>query len=80
MFAFTKDHIWKRINSLRGWSLSKAGKKVMIKLVFQSLPSYITSVYLILDAMVNNIENMLNSFWWADGVIIKGYNEWGGRS
>jgi hypothetical protein len=33
VFAFIKDRIWKRINSWRGRTLSRAGKEVMIKSV-----------------------------------------------
>jgi hypothetical protein len=40
-----------------GRPLSKAGKDV--------IPSYVTSIYIILNAMVNDIEKMLNSFWWG---------------
>ncbi|XP_058745919.1 uncharacterized protein LOC131618775 [Vicia villosa] len=72
VFSFVKDKIWKRINSWSGRSLSKAGKDVMIKSVLQSIPAYIMSVYLIPDGVVNNIEKMLNSFWWDGGGNNKG--------
>ncbi|XP_058746447.1 uncharacterized protein LOC131619359 [Vicia villosa] len=67
VFSFIKDRIWKRINSWSGRYLSKAGKEVMIKSVLQSIPSYIMSVYLIPDGVVNDIEKMINSFWWGGG-------------
>jgi hypothetical protein len=66
-FAYVKDRIWKRINSWRGRTLSKAGKEVMIKSVLQSIPSYIMSVYLIPEATIKEIERMFNSFWWGGG-------------
>jgi len=47
VFSFIKDRIWKRINAWRGRALSKAGKKVMIKSVLQSIPSCIMSIYLL---------------------------------
>ncbi|XP_058770466.1 uncharacterized protein LOC131644088 [Vicia villosa] len=71
-FAFIKDRIWKRINSWRGRSLSKAGKEVMIKSVLQSIPSYIMSVFIIPDGVVKDIEKMLNSFWSGGGSNNKG--------
>jgi hypothetical protein len=37
VFAYIKDRIWKRINSWRGRSLSRAGKEVMIKSVLQAI-------------------------------------------
>jgi hypothetical protein len=71
-FSYIKDRVWKRINSWRGRSLSKAGKEVMIKSVLQAIPYYVISVYIILDATVNDIEKMLNSFWWGGGKNNKG--------
>ncbi|WJX23528.1 hypothetical protein P8452_12731 [Trifolium repens] len=71
-FGYIKDRIWKKINSWRGRALSKAGKEVMIKSVLQSIPAYIMSVYMIPDSIINDIEKMLNSFWWGDGSNNKG--------
>jgi hypothetical protein len=66
-FAYIKDRIWRKINSWRSRPLSKAGKEVMIKSVLQAIPSYVMSIYIIPDAMVNDIEKMLNAFWWGGG-------------
>ncbi|XP_058754810.1 uncharacterized protein LOC131627972 [Vicia villosa] len=66
VFLFIKDEIWKRINSWIGRALSKAGEEVMIKSVLQSILAYIMSVYLIPDGVVNDIEKILNSFWWGE--------------
>ncbi|XP_058758128.1 uncharacterized protein LOC131631355 [Vicia villosa] len=75
-FEFIKDRIWKRINSWKGRSLSKAGKEVMIKSVLQSIPSYIMSIFIIPDGVINDIERMLNTFWWGGGSNNKGIR-WG---
>jgi hypothetical protein len=72
VFAFIKDRIWKRINSWRGRSLSRAGKEVMIKSVLQAIPSYVMSVYLIPDSTIKDIERMMNSFWGGGGANNKG--------
>lgn len=53
-------------------SLSKVGKEVMIKSILQSILSYIMSVFVIPYAIVNDIEKMLDSFWWGGGNNIKG--------
>ncbi|XP_058762257.1 uncharacterized protein LOC131635640 [Vicia villosa] len=66
-FSFIKDRMWKRINSWRGGSLSKAGKVIMIKSVLQSIPAYIMSIFILPDATINDIEKMMNSFWWGGG-------------
>lgn len=52
--------------------MSKARKEVMIKSVLQSIPSYITSSFVIPDEILNNIEKMLNYFWWGGGNNNKG--------
>jgi hypothetical protein len=71
-FRYIKDRIWKKINSWCGRALSKASKDVMIKSSFQSIPSYIISVYLMPTSIISDIEKMLNSFWWGDGSNNKG--------
>jgi len=65
IFSFIKDRIWKRINAWRGRALSKAGKEVMIKSVLQSIPSYIMSIYVLLNSIIDDIEMMMNAFWWG---------------
>jgi hypothetical protein len=72
VFAYIKDRIWKRINSWRGRSLSRAGKEVMIKSVLQAIPSYVMSIYLLPDSTIKDIERMMNSFWWGGGANNKG--------
>lgn len=39
----------------------------MIKSVLQAISSYIMSIFILPDAVCNNIKNMLNSFWWGGG-------------
>ncbi|KAK2360556.1 hypothetical protein QL285_085815 [Trifolium repens] len=71
-FAYIKDQIWKRINSWRSRPLSRAGKEVMIKSVIQAIPTYIMNIYLLPDSLINEIERMLNAFWWGGGSDNKG--------
>ncbi|XP_058783149.1 uncharacterized protein LOC131657807 [Vicia villosa] len=71
-FSFVKDRIWKRINSWRGRYLSRAGKETMIKSVLQAIPTYIMSIFLLPDGVVDDIEKMINSFWWGGGSNGKG--------
>jgi hypothetical protein len=72
VFAYIKDRIWKRINSWRGRSLSRAGKEVMIDSILKAIPTYVMSIYLIPESTVKDIERMLNSFWWGGGANNKG--------
>jgi hypothetical protein len=77
-FSYIKDKMWKKINYWRGRALLKAGKDVMINLVLQYIPSYIMIVYLILETIINDIENTLNSFGGKVILIINGkrWLEW----
>ncbi|GAU31898.1 hypothetical protein TSUD_270830 [Trifolium subterraneum] len=71
-FAFIKDRIWKRINSWRSRHLSRAGKEIMIKSVLQAIPAYVMSIYLLPDSLIDDIERMINAFWWGGGDNNKG--------
>ncbi|WJX78361.1 hypothetical protein P8452_61592 [Trifolium repens] len=66
-FAYINDRIWKRINGWRSRPLSRAGKEVMIKSVLQAIPAYIMNIYLLPDTLINDIERMINAFWWGGG-------------
>jgi len=37
----------------------------MIKSVLQSIPSYIMNIYLLPNSVINDIEKMINAFWWG---------------
>jgi hypothetical protein len=64
-FSFIKDRIWKKLNSWSSKCLSQAGREVLIKSVLQSIPSYIMSIFLLPASVIDDIEKMLNSFWWG---------------
>ena len=64
-FKFIKDRIWNEINSWSSRCLSQAGREVLIKSVLQSIPSYVMSIFLFPGSLINEIEKMLNSFWWG---------------
>ncbi|MCH84971.1 RNA-directed DNA polymerase (Reverse transcriptase), partial [Trifolium medium] len=71
-FAYIKDRIWRKINYWRSRPLSKVGKEVMIKSVLQAIPTYVMSIYLLPDSLINEIERMINAFWWGGGNDNKG--------
>ena len=64
-FKFIKDRIWSKINSWSSRCLSQAGREILIKSVLQSIPSYVMSVFLLPRSLIDEIEKMLNSFWWG---------------
>ncbi|CAJ2665105.1 unnamed protein product [Trifolium pratense] len=67
IFSYIKDRIWKRINSWRGRALSKAGKEIMIKSVLQAIPAYVMSLFILPSSFIDDIEKMINAFWWGGG-------------
>jgi len=64
-FSFIKDIIWKKINSWSSKNLSKASREVLIKFVLQSIPTYFMSLFTLPISLCDEIERMMNSFWWG---------------
>ena len=74
-FNFIKDRIWKKISSWSSKSLSKASREVLIKFVLQSFPTYFMSLFTLPASLCDEIERIMNSFWWGySGGQSKGIN------
>ncbi|XP_060960620.1 uncharacterized protein LOC133031197 [Cannabis sativa] len=62
--------IWGYLISLEGkkrWDgkfFSRAGKEILLKTVIQSLPTYAMSVFLIPLGICQDIEKIMENFWW----------------
>ncbi|CAN0857898.1 LINE-1 retrotransposable element ORF2 protein [Linum grandiflorum] len=65
IFSHLKDRIWKRIQVWRGRKLSHASREVLIKSVAQAIPTYFMNTFLLTMGMLEEIEKMMNSFWWG---------------
>ena len=65
IFGFLKDCLRKRLSSWQSKLLSRAGKSILIKTVVQALPTYNMSVFLIPLLVLEELQKMLNSFWWG---------------
>lgn len=64
VFRYLKDRV---IQKIKGWSsrlLSRAGKLVMLKNVVQSIPAYAMSCFLIPKSICQEIQKVMNAFWW----------------
>jgi len=65
IFGYLRDRIWKRIQQWSGKHLSKAGREVLIKSAAQSIPTYCMSTFLLPTTLGEEIQRMINSFWWG---------------
>jgi hypothetical protein len=64
-FKFIKVRIWRKINSWSSRHLSQASREVMIKPILQAISAYMMSIFLLPCTLIDEIEKMLNSFWWG---------------
>ncbi|XP_074362175.1 putative mitochondrial protein AtMg00310 [Apium graveolens] len=65
VFNYLKDRLW---NKIQGWSakcLSKAGKAILLRTVAQAIPSYAMSCFMLPKTLCNDLEKMMNSYWWG---------------
>ena len=65
MFGYLRDRVWRIIQQWSGKHLSKAGREVLIKPVAQSIPTYCMSTFLLPTSLGEEIQRMINSFWWG---------------
>lgn len=65
VFNYPKDKIWVKIKTWSTKLLSRAGKAVLLRNVAQTIPSYTMSCFLIPKFLCQEIERMMNAFWWS---------------
>lgn len=64
VYKYLKDKV---IHRIKGWSsrlLSRAGKLVMLKNVVQLIPAYAMSYFLLSKTLGQEIQKVMNAFWW----------------
>ena len=70
---FIKDRLRDRINTWHGKFLSRAGGEVLLKIVAQALPTYTLNVFLFPLGFCQDLETMMNKYWWRhSNSILKG--------
>ena len=47
--------------------LSRVGKEILMKSVVQAMPNYTMNVFLLPKSLCDDIEKLLNAFWWNNG-------------
>jgi hypothetical protein len=65
LFGYLKDRMWKKIQNWSGKHLSKAGREVVVKSVAQAIPAYCMNSILLPESLGEELEKMINSFWWG---------------
>lgn len=65
VFNYLKDKIWSKINCWNTKLLSRAGKAVLLRNVAQCIPAYTMSCFLIPKTLCQELERMMNAFWWS---------------
>jgi hypothetical protein len=65
LFGYLKDRMWKKIQNWSGKHLSKAGREVLVKSVAQAIPAYCMSSILLPESLGEELEKIINSFWWG---------------
>lgn len=64
VFKYLKDRVYQRIQGWNSKLLSRAGKAVMLKSVAQMIPSYAMSCFLIPKSLCQDMERLMNAYWW----------------
>lgn len=65
IFSYIKYHIWKKCQFCSSRSTSRVGKEILIKSVAQAIPSSCMGAFLIPASLCEEIERMMNSFYWC---------------
>ncbi|CAN1761930.1 Transposon TX1 uncharacterized 149 kDa protein [Linum perenne] len=63
--AFLRERLWTKVNGWRQQFTTTAGREILIKTVAQAIPTYCMNVFRIPLTLTEELERMLNSFWWG---------------
>ena len=64
-FNYIKERLWRKLQGWEGKLLSQAGREVLLKLVIQAIPTYSMGCFKIPIGLCNEIEALINKFWWG---------------
>ncbi|WCJ18876.1 RNA-directed DNA polymerase (reverse transcriptase)-related family protein [Euphorbia peplus] len=76
VFGYVEDAVKTRLNSWKARFLSRAGKEIMLKSVIQSLPTYVMSLFQFPKSLCEDLEKLMNAFWWGSDGTGKGSLHW----
>ncbi|KAL8456615.1 hypothetical protein ACS0TY_034735 [Phlomoides rotata] len=67
IFSYVRDRLWKKLQLWRSKKLSMSGKEILIKVVAQSIPTYVMIMFLLTLTLLDELHRMLNALWWGHG-------------
>lgn len=63
--SYLHDWVWKKLSGWKEKTLSHAAKEILIKLVIQIIPTYVTSYFLLPVSIVDSVTSLIRQFWWG---------------
>lgn len=64
VFKFIEQKLRHRIGTWQKKLLSRVGKETLLKSVAKALPTYTMSIYLLPNALCDNLQKIMNGYWW----------------
>ncbi|KAL0433207.1 UNVERIFIED_CONTAM: putative mitochondrial protein [Sesamum latifolium] len=62
-----KDRIWAKLNNWATKKHSEAGRTILIKTVIQAIPTYVMGCFRIPNIYLNEIESLMENYFWRGG-------------
>lgn len=65
IFAYLKEHMWKKTHWWKENLLSRGGKYILIKVVLQAIPCFATLVFKLPKSLCDELHSLIGKFWWS---------------
>lgn len=65
VFGCLKDRVWKKLQGWKEKLLSRPEKEILLKVVSQAIPTYMMSIFSILDGLLDEIASLMAKNWWG---------------
>ncbi|KAK3217731.1 hypothetical protein Dsin_011701 [Dipteronia sinensis] len=65
LFASICNRVWNRVKRWQNKFFSSGGKKVLLKVVVQSIPTYSMSLFKLRKTLISDLHRLSARFWWG---------------